>query len=307
MNGPQSTMHFEFIYGASVPFVSTSASSLQMGITNTAWGPNRERWAIAKGNRVQNGNFHYIESPDLLVGAATIKVSNATLAAQSEALYRQLLTVHPEYALYRIWHFVPNINDTPPGQLENYQAFCQGRALAFEAYGNEPFHTKIPAASAVGTDSDYLSIAYIAGPAPATHIENPRQTPAYEYPREYGPKPPSFARASAIDDHHNPRLYISGTASILASESIGTTIEEQCAITLENLTIMAERHQATGTPLSLDSPRKVRVYIRHESDFPYIKQALERDYLRPQDQVFYLQADICRKELLVEIEVTAGV
>jgi hypothetical protein len=42
--------------------------------------------------------------------------------------------------------------------------------------------------------------------APAIALENPRQTPAWQYPREYGPVSPGFSRGALLDaDSAHPR------------------------------------------------------------------------------------------------------
>lgn len=294
-------MHLEFRYDSNAPSIDFIDECLRVNIFNAAMETSIERWQIPKGTYAQRGHFHYIESEDFILGAATVRVDPETLVTTTLSIYEQLLTARPHMSLYRIWHFVPAINEIPEGALENYRAFCKGRSIAFEAHSKDALRSKIPAASAVGTTGDYLTIVYLAGRASSEHIENPRQTPAYEYPTQYGPKPPSFARATTTTFNGTPMLFISGTASILASESIGETVESQLNVTLENLIIVANR---ANIPPS--SKRKVRVYLRHAHDYAYIKQALEARFLSEQDEAIYIVADICRKELLVEIEVSTS-
>lgn len=294
-------MQFEFHYGAKTPFVHFKDDSLCIGVDNAQLGNAVEAWQIPEGSYARRGHFHYIENDDYILGAAAVKVDPETLMTTTLSIYEQLLTARPHMSLYRIWHFVPQINDIPKGFLENYRVFCKGRSIAFDAHASDALRSKIPAASAVGTTGDTLTVVYLAGRERSKHIENPRQTPAYEYPEIYGPKPPAFARATTTTFNGAPILFISGTASILASESIGDTIESQLEVTLENLNIVAER---SDTELNT-SDRRVRVYLRHAEDFAYVKGALEQQYLSPKDEAIYIVADICRKELLVEIEVTS--
>lgn len=74
------------------------------------------------------------------------------------------------------------------------------------------------------------------------------------------------------------------------------------ATTLENLEIVAAQTAAPPT-----GKRRVRVYLRHADDYNYVKAQLEAHYLNAGDEAYYIQADICRRELLVEIEVTMGI
>ena len=295
-------MHLEFQYGTPLPWIELRGDVLSIGLLNKALGATVEHWSLPAGQYASQGDFHLIESGEYVVGAASVCVQPDTLAATTDSLYKQLLGNHPAHAPYRIWHFVPGINQQSEGSIENYRAFCLGRATAFEQHAGEGQHLKMSAASAVGTGGAHLSLVYLAGRPPARHIENPRQTSAYHYPEKYGPRPPAFARATSADFAGRPTLFISGTASIMGSESIGDTVESQLATTLENLTIVAQQTHAP-TP----GKRHVRVYLRHARDYEYVKGQLEVHYLEKGDDAYYIQADICRWELLVEIEVTIGI
>lgn len=295
-------MHLQFHYGANLPFIRHDDAGLHVGLTNAALKQSIETWAVPTGKQVKRGHFHLVESDESILGAASVEVRPGTLAATTQSLYDELLAERPEFSLYRVWHFVPHINDASACSPENYKTFCRGRALAFEKYANDERcakHANTPAASAVGTQGEHLTMVYLAGRAPSDHIENPRQTPAYGYPEKYGTMPPTFARATTVRYNGKPTLFISGTASILASESIGDTIEDQLATTLENLRVIAA--QASASPRG---KRRVRVYLRHAMDYDYVKDQLDAHYLNDGDEAFYIVADICRQELLVEIEAT---
>lgn len=295
-------MQLHFQYGAKTPGIEARNDVLSLSLTNSAFAKAAECWSLPEESRYRRcGDFHRLESHDHLLGAASLEVCPDTLTAVTESLYEQLLSAHPEFPLYRIWHFLPAINQRREGGLESYQAFCLGRANAFERHAGDEFHSKTPAASAVGTQGGHLSLVYLAGRPLATHLENPRQTPAYHYPEQYGPKPPVFARATCVDSPGRPMLFVSGTSSVLASESIGDTIESQLATTLDNLHTIAAQ-----SPVAVTGRRRVRIYLRHAEDYAYVKGQLEAHYLNEGDEAYYIQAEICRRELLVEIEATIG-
>ena len=67
------------------------------------------------------------------------------------------------------------------------------------------------------------------------NVENPLQMPAYEYPDTYGPRSPSFARATTVTTAGVASLYVSGTASIRGHRTVGATLEEQIKVTMENI------------------------------------------------------------------------
>ena len=60
-----------------------------------------------------------------------------------------------------------------------------------------------------------LAIGFLAGRAVPRHFENPRQVPAFEYPAQYGPRPPSFSRATAVKAGEGRWIFISGTAAVV--------------------------------------------------------------------------------------------
>jgi chorismate lyase/3-hydroxybenzoate synthase len=67
---------------------------------------------------------------------------------------------------------------------------------------------------------------------------------------------------------------------------------------------MLLRHaQDTSDTGSFVHPRRAiyKVYVRHESDLEEIRQVIE-DTPLSQTQPLFLQGDLCRRELLVEIE-----
>jgi hypothetical protein len=237
-----------------------------------------------------------------LAGFATAP-ADLDLEAAAVELYGRLFSVTAGRHLYRIWNYVPRINDHVRG-LENYQAFCRGRSLAFERRFGRSFQRVLPSASAVGAVAGPLAIGFVAGLAEPRHFENPSQVPAFEYPREYGPRPPSFSRATVIGEGNARQIFISGTAAIRGHATVAAgDVDGQLTCTLENLALVG---QAAGVGSQLGGPggwrRTFKVYLRHASDFPRVRARLDRELLGPDDTVSCLQADICRAELLVEIE-----
>ena len=225
------------------------------------------------------------------------------LEAAARHLYTQVFAATEGLRLYRIWNYVPRINAVE-GELENYRLFCRGRSHAFEARFGAGFQRELPAASAVGALAGPLAIAFLAGKAPARHFENPQQVPAFAYPPAYGPRPPSFSRATLVSDGARQELFISGTAAIRGHATVAPKdISEQLACTRENLAIIARTAGAGEDFGAADGWRRMlKVYVRHDTDLLQVRNDLERHVLRADDDVTYLQADLCRGELKVEIE-----
>jgi len=219
--------------------------------------------------------------------------------------YREILGRLQDWGypyLWRVWNYFPGINEDQDG-LERYRRFCVGRyqALSETLYG---FPFSLPAATAVGTQAGPLQVMFLAGTRPATHIGNPRQVNAYEYPSEYGPRSPSFARATLLQSDQDNLLFIAGTASIVGhtSRHAGRP-DEQTRESVHNLQAVLKQaaSMAGADTFGMTGHAMYKVYVRDCRDLGAIRSMLERSPL-PFHHPLFLQGDLCRKELLVEIE-----
>jgi len=204
--------------------------------------------------------------------------------------------------ILRMWNLVGGIIDDNADGVEIYRDFCAGRSEAFALWSGRILH--IPAATGIGTRGNGVYLYFISGRADAEvhHLENPRQTPAYHYPESYGPKSPSFARATFADGI----LYISGTASILGDETVHKgDISGQVDVTLENIaTLISTENLGKVRPeggYSLHDLDLIKVYVSRPEDIPYVRSRC-KEVFSPDARVVYLNVDICRPDLLVEIE-----
>lgn len=235
-------------------------------------------------------------SPDALhahVRDAYLEVA-ATLNAQQR---------HP----LRFWNFVPRIH-TPSGEgLDRYMVFNAGRFAACEHWHGSPnaFDHTLASASGVGVLGDALAIHCLAADEAGEPVENPRQVPAYRYSRRYGPRPPCFARATRMLAPVQGAwwLLVAGTASIRGEESMHVgDIDAQMIETLDNLDALLDAAQvkrgAEGAPATLTS---LRVYLVRPDDLAIVRQRIEERHGAIADLEF-AQAELCRADLLVEIE-----
>lgn len=240
----------------------------------------------------------------LLIGHATEPFVPAELAARTEALYRRIFEVCAGRHLFRVWNYLPRINEETAG-LEHYRAFCQGRSHAFERALGNGFQPRLPAASAVGSEGNVVTALFVAGEARPAHFENPEQVPAYQYPPEHGPRPPSFARATIARADGREYVFISGTAAIKGHQTIAPdALAPQLDCTLGNLCLIG---RTAGLGANLQAPgaqRHFKVYLRHPADLEATRSHLDRHLLHPGDRVTYLHGAICRAALAVEIEAT---
>ncbi len=207
----------------------------------------------------------------------------------------------------RFWNFVPRIH-TPAGEgLDRYMVFNGGRFAACEHWhgsANDFDHT-LAAASGVGVLGEAMAIHCLAADVAGEPVENPRQVPAYRYSRRYGPRPPCFARATRLLMPVRDAwwLLVAGTASIRGEETMHVgNIDAQTVETLDNLAALLDAAQAQrGTVNSRARFRSLRVYIVRPEDLTVVRERIEQRYPDVAD-IEFAQAEICRADLLVEIE-----
>ena len=264
-----------------------------------------EEEAIFEGLRERDSRdgFRLFEREGLLVGAINEAVG-ADLEGQTHRLYQRLIKLVGGLHLARVWNYVPRINEPDATGLENYRAFCRGRSLAFEEGLGAGYRQHLPAASAVGGVDGRLAVIFLATRAAPTHVENPEQVPAYDYPPEHGPRPPSFSRATRVDEAGARYVFVSGTAAIKGHETMAVgDLAGQIACTLDNFKIIS-RACGLGEQLGADGgwSRHFKVYLRHAEDYAKAARALDGTLFAAGDRVTWLRSDICREALLIEIE-----
>jgi chorismate lyase/3-hydroxybenzoate synthase len=259
------------------------------------------RTARAAGEKA---GFRLFTADDLLIGWSMQPVNGAGEAAATD-LYRRLLTAAGGRSLCRIWNYVPAINEASAG-MENYRAFNAGRARAFADRFGADAARHLPAASAVGCRGGDLVALFVAAPLPPRHFENPEQIPAYRYPKEHGLFSPSFARATLTSWQGRPLAFVSGTAAIKGHATVAPgSFAAQVDCTLDNLRLIS-RTAGWGDDLgaAAGGDRHFKVYLRHAADLPAAQRQLSAALFRPSDRVVWLEADLCRAELNIEIEAT---
>jgi chorismate lyase / 3-hydroxybenzoate synthase len=259
-------------------------------------------WDGVEPARTDGGGIGSLTSPDHVVLHKSVPLTDgADVAVVAREVYRELLARVRELGyphLVRIWNYVPDIN-RGAGDRETYVRFNHGRKAAFDLLGFAP--SSYPAATGVGAPpGSPLTVVVAASRTEPSAIENPRQTSAYLYPRRYGPRSPAFARATLLPHRDGGTLFISGTASIVGHESQHRGIGPQLAETLANIDRLLECAAGRAPGLRPGARRHWQVYLRDPADLAAVE-----DEVRARlggDSVAFLKADICRRELLVEIE-----
>ncbi|MDR2345564.1 MAG: hypothetical protein LBE18_05810 [Planctomycetaceae bacterium] len=204
------------------------------------------------------------------------------------------------------------------GSLQRYQELNRART---DFFGTTKFLSQylppecksmvFPASTGIGADDIDVVIAAIAVDTKrkdfiAVPLENPNQTSAFSYSENYSPQSPKFARGMAVTIDNWCQIFVSGTASITDSESrFGGDPASQTEQTLDNIAALIDsdnltQHGIKGFNSGLDKFECVRVYIKNSNDFNVIDKICKKRLTNT--PTLYTIADVCRPELLVEIE-----
>ena len=254
----------------------------------------------------QTEGIHCAINDEVLFGALQVEERpGMSLDFTTYTAYRRLLVQVNALGfphLLRVWNYFPRINGESDG-LERYQRFCAGRHQALVECLSD-FPRSLPAGTAIGTMSGPLSIHFLAAREPGTHVENPRQVRAYEYPRVYGVRSPSFARATLRPSVSGFHLLIAGTASVVGhvSKHIGEPHKQTMEIVHNLNALITHTEQLHGvTRGQWDGQAFFKIYLRHPDDFTTVRDILN-EQLPPHTEALYLHGEMCRSELLLEIE-----
>ena len=194
---------------------------------------------------------------------------------------------------------------------QNYQEFNDARSIF---YSCDNWENGYPAATGIGTSAGgvVVEICAIKGePCANLPIDNPLQIAAHNYSQKVldgkvienlnERTTPKFERARLLGN----TVLISGTAAIKGEcSNYSTNAVEQAAETMEIMDRLTSKEnipvENNGSSYDL-----LRVYVKHEQDIPAICDYMQSHY--PAAMKHYLVADVCRPELLIEIEGVAHI
>ena len=186
------------------------------------------------------------------------------------------------------------------GLLDWYDDLNEVRTAFF--HENDTFNKLVPASTGIGayepTDRDMVAALYAVDPQDDStkvfEVESPLQCPALDYKS-------SFARAVEIQSGDSREIMVSGTASI---EPGGLTvyqddIPKQIALTMEVVeAILKNRDMAWA-----DVTRTIVYHKDNVSRVAFEEYLKEHNLALPLSQI---HADVCRHDLLFEIELDAA-
>jgi chorismate lyase/3-hydroxybenzoate synthase len=222
-------------------------------------------------------------------------------------LIRRTLATMPASEPVRFWNHIPGIHQQMDAERDRYMVFNAGRFRAFCDWfgGADQFAGRIATASGVGHRGADLVIHCLAARERGKPVENPRQIPAFRYSKKYGPLPPCFARAMIVPGltGSGRTLLVGGTASICGERTVHRNLlAQQMRETLANLaSLIVAADPTLAEADALAAFTHVRVYYPRGKDARSIDKATRNAFVGA-EHVELLPADLCRAELLVEIE-----
>ena len=226
-------------------------------------------------------------------------------------------TNFPYDRVVRTWLYLGDIVGAE-GETQRYKELNRARTDFYKQFRFHAGHVPpglngsvYPASTGIGMDDRSVVMSCLALTTDRNDVrlmplENPSQTSAFLYGPHYSPKSPKFARAMAVCADDAAVTLVSGTASITDSESrfIGDA-GKQTHQTLDNIEVLISkenfrRHDLEGLGSGLEGLAQIRAYVKRPEDYEIVRKACE-------DRVgdcpaIYVIADVCRPELLVEIE-----
>lgn len=221
--------------------------------------------------------------------------------------------------IVRQWNYIGNILEQKNGH-QNYQVFNEVRHNYYQEFRTIPWY---PSATGIGMMSEGVLIDVFAlrsdGNQIVIPLDNPNQIRACEYGQEVlkgqpvksGIKnSPKFERAILLLHKDDPTLFISGTASIIGQVTMGKgDAGKQTQVTIENIKKLSDPMTITdldeaGRPCNLKF-RNMRVYIKYPKDFGLVRDICYSHF--GEIPAVYLLSDICRDDLLMEIEAELSV
>jgi chorismate lyase/3-hydroxybenzoate synthase len=293
-------------FGAS-PGRDDDPRRVQVALAPLAGAPPCELWqAGGPVTHGRDGGFGWARGGGVLFGQVSFDGpgDGAFADAVQDAYARIVAFCERQGAphLLRCWNYFGGIHEGS-GDAERYRQFCVGRHRALALFSG--FEQRLPAATVIGSRAPGALVYFLAACEPGLQVENPRQVPAWRYPRSYSPLPPSFSRAllkrwPASDNTACEQLFVSGTASVVGHESHHPdNTAAQLAETLANLrALLAAADPDGGGPWRAAS---LKAYLRRREDLPRVQEALAREF-GAGAPLLVLEGDICRSDLSVEVE-----
>lgn len=259
--------------------------------------------------------FHedYIRIDDEILSGGLHSTLSQGIDAQAEIIFTRMSEILRAEGveindIVRQWNYIERITHMDANG-QHYQLFNDARS---NFYNKCQWSNGYPAATGIGSQAGGVVVVFDAIKSSeqcSTPIDNPLQISAHAYSQQVlinsidtHKTTPKFERARYIDGNE-PTIHISGTAAIRGEASCEQDIIGQTALTMENIDFLTsvENQGVNGVkqPCEMEYATS-RIYIKHRNNLQQVSEWMAEHY--PTTPALYLWADICRDELLIEIE-----
>ncbi len=258
-------------------------------------------------------------SRELITGGILPPDLSAPVSVQSNAVFSRIEEIlisenFPINSIVRQWNYIEHICMCD-GENQHYQDFNDSRS---HFYAKDDWSSGYPAATGIGTEHGGVMVEFIALMGEGlinVALDNPLQTAAHKYsqgvllgavdPCFKQRSTPKFERARVLGLSGRQTVYISGTAAIREETShIVDDITEQIRITMQNIDYLISNENYPVDRISV-AYEILRIYVKNPCQIEEARQYMKAHY--PDTTKIYICADICREELLVEIEGIASI
>ncbi len=253
------------------------------------------------------------ETAKVLIGNVQSNL-NVDCKTNSEEAFSNLDSIFryfkfPVNSIVRQWNYIEDILGFD-GLGQRYQAFNNARS---SFYRTEFEKSGYPAATGIGMNKGGIIIEFIAVSSEfckSLPINNPSQVAAHAYSEKVLAgrgcvikTTPKFERARYLELAGNKLIFISGTASIEGEQTVGiNNPAKQTEVTINNIKQLYSKPilETVSDKNLIPSYGHARVYVKNRKDFTVVRRTFRRHLGKL--PVVFIVADICREELLVEIE-----
>ncbi len=293
-------MKLEFIFGTDNTKTEIQNEKIQLFLKSRALGKCKVYDLLDTKEVTESSSHELFFTNQEVSGGIYIQDFDQTLEKQTYHIYRDILERTQGFNLYRTYNFIPEITGFL-SQEPVYEMFNAGRLDAFLEFSGKSKKIMPPASTGIDILGDKMVIVFLATKNPVQYFSNPLQVNSYEYPENYGKKSPFFSRAVKTKLDGKEVLLISGTASIRESESVFIgDVTKQTVATIENITELIKQSGLNNTPEKNHLSYSKLIYIKDPSNLNKVQNIMHNmHFLDPKD--IFLQANVCRKELEIEI------
>lgn len=260
------------------------------------------------GVLVKGKNYKEIIAGGIMADCCTIEEQCSEVFAKFDTILKS--ENFKVESIVRQWNYIENITKIDGKGEQNYQIFNDARSLFYKK--GDWSTIGYPAATGIGTSAGGIMIdfnAVVSEEISLHKIDNSLQVAAHDYSKQVllGESPklttPKFERAKAVCDQNEVMVYISGTAAIRGEKSLkDQNAAQQIKATMENIDFLIGEANLKCSGIDCNNIKysNLRVYIKCNTDYNAIKIFMQSNYAHV--PAIYLLSDVCRDELLVEVE-----